>query len=275
MRTIEGNTYFTTGEVARACSTSRANLLRLEEEGILIPKIRDGYSRFYSASDVTRLIHIIRLRSLGMTTKEIRDCLDFSGDFRTVLAKLRDQVTLLNKQIGMLEYIVGETGQDYVLEPCPEDSYYSVAVEIPFEPYAVKEVLDGHFQEALAQGYIIDSYNAPRFGMIDADAPFREGFGTEPTEVILNYPLKRNAAQKRETFHIPQKMVLETRWFDPADGYRGWFDGLVAEAERLGWQPDRRFSFTFVEKNYVTGAKDAGRILLQIALTVTKKGEDG
>ena len=269
MKTIDGTTYFTTGEVAKAMSTNRAKLIRLEKEGILTPAIADEYSRYYSAENISKLIHITQLQYLGMSYREIRECLDYSGDFALALEKLNDRVSILNKQIAMIESLMDKSGRDYTLNVCREETYFSVEREMVFEPKAVKAALDEVFEEALAEGYIVDSYIAPRFAMTEVGEPFKEGFGKEPTPLILHCPLKRGTRQKKETKIIPEKMVIETRWFEPEE-YGKWFSGLLEEADRLGWKPASKFSMVFLNKNYITGADDHGKLLMQLALTVEK-----
>lgn len=67
------NHLFPINYIVTACNISRSTILRLEDEGLLIPSYIDpdsGY-RYYSSDNIAQIAGVLRLQNLGFSKKEI------------------------------------------------------------------------------------------------------------------------------------------------------------------------------------------------------------
>lgn len=78
---------YTVGQLADACGVSRSTLLRLEDEGLLIPTIHDT-KRMYSFLDMMKLRQIITLHNYGFTHAIIKEYFEDNGNYSNLIALL-------------------------------------------------------------------------------------------------------------------------------------------------------------------------------------------
>lgn len=100
---------FKIGQLAKACSISRATILRMEEDGLLSPSRKDpdsGY-RYYSIEDLLIVRQVLYLRGLGFKTDSIRRHLDTPADPSPLLLEMEAKVRELNKTLWVLQRLVG------------------------------------------------------------------------------------------------------------------------------------------------------------------------
>ena len=66
---------YTVSQLATACGASRSGILRLQEEGILMPTAWDasGTKRMYSFLDMMKLRQIVMLHHYGFTHATIKE----------------------------------------------------------------------------------------------------------------------------------------------------------------------------------------------------------
>ena len=89
MNTPDKENLFTIAQAANACSVSRSTLLRMENEGLLLPALHEeGKYRYYSTENVLQAMQINTMHRMGLTRKEIRPLMDSPGDTDAVIARL-------------------------------------------------------------------------------------------------------------------------------------------------------------------------------------------
>lgn len=104
--------YLTINQLAKACSTSRSTILRMEEYKVLTPSYinpETGY-RYYDISCVLRVIHNLTLQELGITYTDIRElsCDDYDkllGRLRSQLEVLEYHIRSISLQMGLYEHL--------------------------------------------------------------------------------------------------------------------------------------------------------------------------
>lgn len=81
---------YTVGQLAALCGASRSGILRLQEEGILMPSAYEasGSKRMYSFLDMMKLRQIIMLHNYGFTHATIREYFEDNGNYTNLIALL-------------------------------------------------------------------------------------------------------------------------------------------------------------------------------------------
>ncbi len=106
------------GELAKQTGLSVRTLHYYDEIGLLSPSRRtDSEHRLYERQDIVRLQQILSLRQLGLSLKEIRDCLEqpnysLSRTIDLHRSKLREQLSLSQKLLNRLDLIANELASD-------------------------------------------------------------------------------------------------------------------------------------------------------------------
>ena len=99
------NGKFSTFQIAKACGTSRSSILRLEEEGFISPSFTE-YStgkRYYSFSDVARVIQVMTLRNFGLEKEIIHRFFDGHEDYQICLDVLQERLDNLTRIIRVVK----------------------------------------------------------------------------------------------------------------------------------------------------------------------------
>lgn len=107
----ENRRLFTVNEIARACGSSRASLIRMEEDGFLKPYRVDpetGY-RYYDADNAAQVGQYQMLQSVGMTRKEITDYYYQRMDRAAFLATQRQKLRQMERRLEELEIRLSHT----------------------------------------------------------------------------------------------------------------------------------------------------------------------
>lgn len=103
--------YLTSGELVKLLGISKYTLRYYVNQGLISPctKNHNGY-QLYGETEVYMLYHIIFLRKLGFSIKEIKSSFlknqEFSGSFKKVLSKIEEEIKDLKKMYSKLEEIV-------------------------------------------------------------------------------------------------------------------------------------------------------------------------
>lgn len=81
---------YTVSQLATACGASRSGILRLQEEGILIPSGYDsaGVKRMYSFLDMMKLRQIVMLHNYGFTHATIKEYFEDNGNYTNLISLL-------------------------------------------------------------------------------------------------------------------------------------------------------------------------------------------
>ena len=81
---------YTVSQLATACGASRSGILRLQEEGILLPTGHDpsGTKRMYSFLDMMKLKQIVMLHNYGFTHATIKEYFEDNGNYTNLISLL-------------------------------------------------------------------------------------------------------------------------------------------------------------------------------------------
>ena len=81
---------YTVSQLATACGASRSGILRLQEEGILLPTGYDpsGTKRMYSFLDMMKLKQIVMLHNYGFTHATIKEYFEDNGNYTNLISLL-------------------------------------------------------------------------------------------------------------------------------------------------------------------------------------------
>ena len=137
---------FTTGELARLNGISKQTLIFYDRAGVFSPSEKDPHNgyRYYGADQLEMLDHILILKDMGLSLKEIRaflslpgpsDALDVLRRQREALAarqrRLSAALTRLDVKIGELEKRSTETPGEVRFETLPEGWVAALPVAPP------------------------------------------------------------------------------------------------------------------------------------------------
>lgn len=102
---MDKSNLYTARQLARACSVSRATILRLEADGLLTPVARDGSAeyRYYDCTSIMHVLQILSLQKMGFTRKEIHEYFRVPGDFSNCLSVLKGRLIQLEQMVEKME----------------------------------------------------------------------------------------------------------------------------------------------------------------------------
>ena len=103
---------FQIGEVTKIMGVTRKTLLVYEDMGLLTPAVKDeasGY-RYYSADNMTQILSIRSLQTLGLTLKEVAEYYYDTENIDAHLQRLMDLRANLDRNIQMLQVRAAKQG---------------------------------------------------------------------------------------------------------------------------------------------------------------------
>lgn len=161
--------YLTISQLAKACSTSRSTILRMEEDGILTPAYinpENGY-RYYDSTSILRVSKNMTLQEFGITHKELNKYYA-NNDYDELIHKLEDKLALMEYHITSLKLQLKRTSH-LSLENFhfPELYCYTETIEKITDLTSVRPHLWRVFGNAVQKGYSINRAMHP-FIVIDA-----------------------------------------------------------------------------------------------------------
>lgn len=154
----QNDNYLTISQLAKACSTSRSTILRMEADGILTPAYinpENGY-RFYDSTSVLRVSRNMTLQEFGITHKELNKYYS-NSDYDELLHKMEDKLSLMEYHISSLKLQLKRTPHlslEYF--HFPELFCYTETMENITDLTSIRPHLWRVFANAIQKGY---SYN--------------------------------------------------------------------------------------------------------------------
>lgn len=134
---------FTTGELARLHGVSKQTLIFYDQAGVFCPRERDelnGY-RYYTADQLEMLDHILMLKDMGLSLKEIQAFLKLPDAGDAVAALKRQQVILRQRQAQIKEAMARLDQKVLALEAMADAVPGRITLEeLPAMPLAVQPV---------------------------------------------------------------------------------------------------------------------------------------
>ncbi len=102
--------FFQITEAAHACGVSRSTLMRMEEKGLLTPAYISPESgrRYYDNHNVSRILQIEKLKSMGLSAEEISGYFTCGGEVSQPLAVLERRLRDLQRSVEELRLRAAE-----------------------------------------------------------------------------------------------------------------------------------------------------------------------
>ena len=102
--------FFQITEAAHACGISRSTLMRMEEKGLLAPAYiaPESGRRYYDNHNVARILQIEKLKTMGLSSKEIVDYFACGGEVSKPLAVLENHLRDLTRSVEELRLRAAE-----------------------------------------------------------------------------------------------------------------------------------------------------------------------
>lgn len=151
--------YFKIRQVAKACSVSRATILRMEEDGLLVPAYTDeknGY-RYYSVDNMLQIRQILTLRSFGFSSDLIRQYIDHPADITPLIHELEHRMEFLKNTLADLHQRALSQHEALVLHTTlPMLTYYDKRAVMVGGFENSEHFLRDTFSEAIRKGLHLD-----------------------------------------------------------------------------------------------------------------------
>lgn len=173
---------YTASQLARACSVSRATILRLEADGLLTPVAREGSAeyRYYDCASIMHVLQILSLQKMGFTRKEIHEYFQRPGDFNNCLVVLQRRLVQLEQAVQKMQLRVDLSNHMKIERiQLPETVCYAKTISVEKIEYPVGQpCVDYHrmnnntqaaFKEAVDYGLPVDC-SQDFFSLVDTSA---------------------------------------------------------------------------------------------------------
>lgn len=243
--THSGSTSYTIGQLSKMADVSTRTLRHYEDVGLLNPKRTASGYRVYSASDATRLAHVLALRSCEIPLSTIRRLLD-DPDV-DLLAALVAHLSALRMQGKSLDEAVRRTENAIAaIERIKGMDVKTSFEELKAQGLAQFEDTYGKEARALYGDEAIDKANERMMGLTRDEWDAKELL-EESIKVQLRLAMATGDATSDESAELAR---MHERWIRVH-----WGDGYTREAHlglAHGYLEDERF------KSYYDGAAGFG-----------------
>ncbi len=231
--------YLTISQAAKACSVSRATLLRLEADGFITPAQQEenGY-RYYDSYNIYRILQILGLQDVGLSRKELPHEL-YGEQLDRTLEKMEQRLEELHRQVRSLRAQL-TPGKHLSIRwtAFPSRCLYIRPVPPPLlfnKLYEGPGVFDRFFLDAAREGYPLAWNSSVCLVVWDPERLFHPTDGTPgPCSYGL---LLREEIHDANTIILPSVRVLCTLWYGPYQGMQDAFQLLQKTLEKNGKTP--------------------------------------
>ena len=202
---------YSVSDLATACGTSRSGILRLHEEGILIPSgYASGSKRMYSFLDVMKLRQIIMLHNYGYTHATIKEYFEDNGNYTKLYALLAAKQADIFYFIKEMELRMSE-GEGIEIEYvyAPSVTCHAKKMLRSFPDYdTLKNMFHSHLGDVIARKYEL-SKSRPLF-VTTAWEDLASGTSFEiEREFVSHIPLAKEPSTPDDSvIIIPRQRVL-------------------------------------------------------------------
>lgn len=158
------NRYLTISQLAKVCSTSRASLIRMEQDGLLTPACtnpENGY-RYYDSKNLVRVMRINSLHGLGITHQEMKHYFDNPKNYDEMLQVLQNKLTVMEQIISQIKPILKKEPHLSISNyHFPELYCYTQLIKNITDLSLVGPYLWPALNDAVHKGYILDKKMRP------------------------------------------------------------------------------------------------------------------
>lgn len=155
---------FTIAQLAKACQTSRATLLRLEKAGLLEPAYIDeesGY-RYFDSISVFSVSRVLSYQDLGILQKELSQMRKEPNSYELVLQKLEQKLSVMEEYVENLRIYTGKLKHLSIVEySFPEHYCYQKIFKNVDDPSLIRGFLWDTFDEAIHMGFSLNRMLGP------------------------------------------------------------------------------------------------------------------
>lgn len=214
-------------DIAKICGVSTQTIRYYEKEGLMPEAKRDPFSdyRIYTEEDITRLLNIVQLRSLGFGISEIRKYIndDFSKEEK--IHSLKNIIDMCNMQIALIQGVLDTND-------IPE-----VTVRDRYDFYGLTRTLDigepaeitNHFNE------LID-YAKQKHIVLQQQAGYlvRHDFSTGK----LTLTLPADPCEDELILYYPRKKIVSAYYNGSINNFETIITHMKKVSQTLGYQTE-------------------------------------
>ncbi len=225
--------YLTINQLAKICSTSRAALLRMEEDQILAPVYvnpENGY-RYYDETSVLRVSRNLSLQEFGITHKELKNYYTDTHNYHDLLNKLEHKMAIMEYHISNLRMQLAQEKQLQVsYSSFPELYCYTHTMINVTDLSSVRPNIWNIFNDAISEGYSINRQMHP-FVIVDYQSIESNNYQNVGYDYIICIPvLPSEDCSKLEHFDMTD--IISTVIYGGSSNIQDAFIKLSAEKEK-------------------------------------------
>ena len=260
---------FSIAQAANACSISRSTLLRMEEEGLLMPALHeDGKYRYYSTENIRQAMQINVLHRMGLTRKEIRPIFETPEQLDGVIERLTVMRDNLDSAITELKK---RTMQDSTTEvellQIPETLCYIKSYDVEGSRYDLGQYLQETITEAIRAGCRLNWDRRPfmRVQRPDlAEGIYRPG----SYRYHICVPILTHLKRLQGAGTVQSRRILSVTWHGRVTDLPDRILTLAANARARGLTPTGWFHVIQLILNRPSGEHDPVSDVLQLGCIV-------
>ncbi len=260
---------FTIAQAANACNISRSTLLRMEDEGLLVPALHeDGKYRYYSTENIMQAMQIHAFHRMGLTRREIRPVFEKPGEIEGVVARLETMRDNLESAITELKKrTLQDSSSVTELLNIPETLCYTKDYDLEGGRYDLGQYLQETITESIRMGCRLNWDRRPfmRVNRPDlAEGIFRPGIYRYHICVpVLNRPKGCSAIRS-----VQPRRILSVTWHGRVTDLERRTMTLAEETRSRGLTPTGWFHVIQLLLNTPSGEHDPVSNVLQLGCVV-------
>ena len=210
---MKHNHLLTINQLAKLCSTSRATLLRMERDGILVPVYQNkenGY-RYYDDISVLLVNTNLALHEAGISHKEMREYYHQADSSTQLLQNLESRLHTLEYHIANLRLQLNLSSSIQVIPfTFPEIDCYAKQVSNVADSASLSDHILATLHETIQKGHRINRHTS-LFNIFDFESTANTS-GKNGYEYTICIPVIATKA-KQGILHFPSREMLSCMIF--------------------------------------------------------------
>ncbi len=251
---------FTIQAVAKAIGISRNLIIYYEKNGVFSPSEIDeetGY-RYYTTTDINRLMGIVSLSNLGLELKDIKKYLG-EGDVKTLIERLSEERRSIDNAIKIMELRENVAQKPFVSQV--GGFYYQGREETSTSAHEAVIIIKRDFEDFISKGF---SPSLTEFPKIKIDNPFRLTLKSITEKFTVIFPTRN-----KDGDWMDHTDVLAMYHFGPYEKMSVTFKEIFNYARRKRIKLDNSIILEFIESSGVN-KYDASKIICRIMIPIKK-----
>jgi len=251
---------YTIQAVAKAVGISRNLVIYYEKNKVFFPSEIDketGY-RYYTATDINRLMGIVALSNLGLELKDIRKYLG-EDDVKSLVERLSEKRRSIDNAIKMLELRENIPQKPFIDHI--SGFYYKRKEETSTSPHEAVIIIKKDFEEFITEGSLPSITELPKIEIIN---PSRFTLRDITEKFAIIFPTRNNIGEKMEEFD-----ALTIYHFGPYEKMGAVLKEAVKYARKKRIKLSSSIILEFIESSGVN-KYDASKIICRIMMPIKK-----